>query len=153
MKVVLRDYVANLGHIGDVVNVSPGYARNFLIPRKLAVVADERNVKALEHERRLIAKRREKALAAARELAERTRSLVVSIPVQVAEGAEGQVKIFGSVTNRDIAEAMTREGIPVDKRSVLLEKPIKSLGEFKVRVRFHPELVTEANISVVRAQG
>lgn len=156
MKVILKEDVGNLGHMGDVVNVANGYARNFLFPRRLAVAATARSVRTLEHEKRIIEERKKKVRKAAEELGQKVREIPITVPVQVGgepagEGEVEAVKIFGSVTNKDIVEALAQAGVTVDKRSVLLEKPIKELGTFKVPVKLHPEVTVEVSVSVVKA--
>jgi large subunit ribosomal protein L9 len=150
MKVILKENVDKLGRMGDLVEVSNGYARNYLIPKKLAVAATDRNVKALEHEKRLIAERQKKERKAAEELAQRIRQASITIPVQTGEEQEGS-KIFGSVTNKDIVEALAKAGVTVDKHDVLLEKPIKELGKFMVPIKLHPAVTAEVEVSVVKS--
>lgn len=151
MKVILKENVDSLGRMGDLVDVASGYARNYLIPRKLAIAATDQSVKTLEHEKRLIEERRRKERKAAQELAERMRQTSITIPVQAGEeeSPEGP-KMFGSVTSKDIVEALAKEGLSVDKRNVLLEKPIKELGNFSVSIRVYPEVTTEVKVSVVK---
>jgi large subunit ribosomal protein L9 len=150
MKVILKENIDKLGRMGDLVEVSNGYARNYLIPKKLAVAATDRNVKTLEHEKRLIAEKQKKERRAAEELAQRIRQTAITIPVQTGEEQEGS-KIFGSVTNRDIVEALAKEGVTVDKHDVLLEKPIKELGKFMVPIKVHPDVTAEVDVSVVKS--
>jgi large subunit ribosomal protein L9 len=150
MKVILKENVEKVGRMGDLVEVSSGYARNYLIPKKLAVAATEKNVKALEHEKRLIAERQRKERKAAGELAQRIRQISIAIQVQTGEEEEGVAKIFGSVTSKDIVDALAKEGVTVDKRSILLEKPIKELGKFMVPIKLHPEVTVEVEVSVVK---
>jgi len=108
MKVILQEDVANLGATGDVVEVADGYGRNFLLPRSLAVLADERNRRRLDHQKRLAAARQAKIVASARDLAGRISGTAVSIKRQAADDDK---KIFGSVTNQDIAEALAAQGV------------------------------------------
>ena len=150
MKVILKENIDKLGRMGELVEVSRGYARNYLIPKKLAVAATDKSVKALEHEKRLIAERQRKDRKAAEELAQRIRQTVIAIPMQTGEEEEGVAKIFGSVTSKDIVEALAKEGVTVDKRNVLLEKPIKELGKFMVPIKLHPEVTVEVEVSVVK---
>ncbi|MCI0529091.1 MAG: 50S ribosomal protein L9 [Nitrospira sp.] len=150
MKVILKENVDKLGRMGDLVEVSNGYARNYLIPKKLATAATDRNVKALEHEKRLIAEKQKKERKAAEELAQRIRQTSITIPVQTGEEQEGS-KIFGSVTNKDIVESLAKEGVTVDKHDVLLEKPIKELGKFMVSIKLHPNVTAEVEVSVVKS--
>jgi large subunit ribosomal protein L9 len=131
MEVILREDVPHLGSIGDLVKVKPGYARNYLLPRGLAVVADKRNLGALEHERRVAAEKRERALRAAQTQAQKLGALRVTLKARAGE--EG--KLFGSITNLDIEKALTAAGISVDRRRIRLEEPIKQLGEHKVPVQ------------------
>lgn len=146
MKLILQQDVANLGNVGDVVNVAPGYGRNFLIPRGLAVLADEGNVRRLEHQKRVVAHKRAKLLAAAQALAAQLSNTAVSIKRQAGE--EG--KLFGSVTNRDIAEALAAEGIEVDRRSIRLEDPIRTVGVFHVPVRLEMGVEAEVKAYVIQ---
>ncbi len=145
MKVILRENVEKLGKAGDVVKVADGYGRNFLIPRQLAVPADVRNLKALEHDRRVIEARAKKARKAAESLAERLAAVSVSIPAKAGE--EG--KLFGAITSRDVALALEKAGVAVDRKDILLADPIKQLGDYKVRVRTGGDAVPEISVSVV----
>lgn len=149
MKVILREDIETLGKAGDVVKVADGYGRNFLIPRNLAVPADVRNLKALEHERRGIEARAKKARKSSESLAEALSALVLTLPVNAGE--EG--KLFGAVTSRDIAEALAKAGVAVDRRQILLEEPIKQVGDYKVKVKTGGALVPEVSVSVVAEQA
>lgn len=146
MKVILQQDVHNLGRLGDIVKVREGYARNFLVPRGLAVMADEGNVRLLEHQKRVAAARAARLLADARALADRIGQTAVSIKVQAGE--EG--KLFGAVTNRDIAEAMAAEGVSVDRRQVELAEPIKQIGVFMVPVRLHADVTGNVKVYVIQ---
>lgn len=146
MKVILQQDVHNLGRLGDIVKVREGYARNFLVPRGLAVMADEGNVRRLEHQKRVAAARAARLLAEARALADRIGQTTVSIKVQAGE--EG--KLFGAVTNRDIAEAMAAEGVSVDRRQVELAEPIKHLGFYTVPVRLHADVTGHVRVYVTQ---
>jgi large subunit ribosomal protein L9 len=143
MEVILREDVPHLGHIGDVVKVKPGYARNFLLPRGLAVVADTRNLGRLEHERRIAATRRDRALAVSRSLADKLNSTRVTIKARAGE--EG--KLYGSVTNIDVERALADKGIAVERRRIRLDDPIKALGEHQVTV--HLSVGVDATMTVV----
>jgi large subunit ribosomal protein L9 len=145
MKVILREDIEKLGKAGDVVKVADGYGRNFLIPRRLAVPADVRNLKALEHERRVIEARARKVRRSAEALAEQLSTMSLVIPAKAGE--EG--KLFGSVTSRDIAEALERAGAPVDRKSVQLVDPIKQVGDHRVKVRLAAGIAPEISVSVV----
>ena len=146
MKVILQDHVQNLGDVGDVVDVKDGYGRNFLIPRGLALLADERNVRRLEHQKRVTAARKAKLLSAAKELAERIGTTHVSIK----RAAGDEDKLHGSVTSIDIAKALADEGIEVDKRAIQLADPIKSIGAFTVPVKVHGDVEASVKVYVLR---
>ena len=147
MLVILKKEVRNLGDAGDVVRVKPGYGRNFLIPQGLAIPANEGNVKELEHQKRMADAIRRKELAAAEEVAAAIRDVAVTIRKEAGEDD----KLFGSVTNRDIAEALAEREIVVDKRSIELEEPIRAIGLFPVQVRLHRDVSAELRVFVMRA--
>ncbi len=146
MKVILQEDVHNLGATGDVVDVADGYGRNFLLPRQLALIADERNVRRLEHQKRIAAARQAKILAEATALAGRLANVAVSIKRQA--GAED--KIFGSVTTSDIAEALAAQGVELDRKSLHLEEPIRSIGVFSVPVKVHKAVEAAVKVYVIR---
>ncbi len=145
MKVILREDVENLGRAGDIVKVADGYGRNYLIPKRLAVQADVRNVRALEHDRRVIEARAKKTRKSAEELGAKLSTLSLTIPAKAGE--EG--KLFGAVTSRDIAEALDSAGVTVDRKLVLLPEPIKQVGEYKVKVKAGTDIAPEISVSVV----
>jgi large subunit ribosomal protein L9 len=148
IQVILKEDVANLGKSGELVSVKPGYGRNFLIPQGLAVIATKKNVARLEHEKKVIelrtAKVRGEALASAGKLAGAT----VQIERQVGEGD----KLFGSVTTRDIEEALAAQGHKVDKRKIRLAEPIKALGQYSVTIDIARDVVAEVKVWVVKKQ-
>ncbi len=146
MKVILQEEVANLGTTGEVVEVADGYGRNYLLPRSLAVLADERNTRRLDHQRRLAAARQSKVLAAAKELAAKISGTAVSIKRQA--GAED--KIFGSVTNQDVQEALAAQGVEVDRRNIVLSEPIRNIGVFQVPVKVHRDVEASVKVYVIR---
>jgi large subunit ribosomal protein L9 len=146
MDVILRQDVEKLGRAGEVVTVKDGYARNFLLPRGLAFLANEGNRRRLEAEQRLRTHRADQAVAEARETALRLEAVSVSFTMKAGEGD----KLFGSVTAADIADRLAAEGFAVDKRAVELEEPIKSLGVYKVPVRLHPDVKPEVRVWVVK---
>ena len=125
MDVILQQDVENLGTIGDVVKVKPGYARNFLLPRGLALKADAKNLAVLEHRKRALAAKRSKVQKANQEAATRLTSLSLSISARAGE----EQKLFGSVTNLDIQKALAAQGFEIDRKKIHLENPIKALGE------------------------
>jgi large subunit ribosomal protein L9 len=145
MKVILREDVEKLGKAGDVVKVADGFGRNYLIPRQLAVPADVRNLKALEHDRRVIEARAKKSRKSAESLATMLASVSLTIPAKAGE--EG--KLFGAITSRDIADAMEKAGVPVDRKNVLLHDPIKQLGDYKVKIKAGTDLHPEISVRVV----
>lgn len=149
MKVILREDVDKLGRMGDLVNVADGYARNFLLPRNMAALATTKNIKSLEHEKRVIADRVKKEKMAAEEEAKEISAVSVSIPVQVGE--EG--KLFGSVTSKDIADAIAAQGFEIDKRRIQLEKPIKEIGTFMVPVKVHHDVTAQVKVEVIKSEA
>ncbi|MBI2712339.1 MAG: 50S ribosomal protein L9 [Bdellovibrio sp.] len=146
MLVVLRENVENLGRIGEVVKVSDGYARNFLLPRNLVVAASEKNIAAIEHHKKLLEKKRQAQLATARDMAKKLEEFSCTITRRVGE----HDKLFGSVSPTDIAEALKKGGFAVEKRLVHLEAPIKSLGVHPVTVKLEPEVSATVKVWVVK---
>ena len=145
MEVILLEDVASLGSIGDQVKVKPGYARNFLLPKKMAIPASTKNQKRLEHEKRLAAHRLSQAKKDAEALVAKLKGVSVSIARKVGE----QDKLYGSVTAHDIQRALTDAGVDVDRRKLVLDEPLKALGEFKVPVRIREDLLAEITVAVV----
>ena len=143
MEVILKQDVDELGLEGDIVNVAKGYARNFLVPQKFALEATEHNRKALELQRKKIETRRMRV----KEDAERAKSAMEEVELVFSQKAGEEGKLYGSVTTMDIAAQLESKGITVDRRKLVLEKPIKTLGEFEVGVRLYPEVT--ANIKVI----
>jgi len=146
MKVVLKDDVKNLGKMGQIIDVADGYARNFLVPRGLASEANTKNIKALEHEKRIIEGKAKKVKNSAQELLNKISARTFTIRAKA--GDEG--KLFGSVTTMDIAELLQKEGIEIDKKKISLDEPIKRLGSYSVNVKLHPEISTQLNIQVIQ---
>ncbi len=147
MRVILKSEVPNLGDAGDIVKVAPGYGRNYLLPRGLAIPASEGSLKELEHQKRIAEAIRRKQLAGAKEAAARLENSAVSIRREAGEDD----KLFGSVTNRDIAEALAAEGVEIDRRSIKLEEPIKNIGLFTVPIRLHRDVTASVRVYVIRA--
>lgn len=145
MQVILKEDVKDLGRIGEVVEVKDGYARNFLIPRGLAVEANPKNIKALEHEKRKIQEAAKKLKSSAEDLKSRIESKTIVIKAKAGE----EDKLFGSVTAMDIADALKKEGIEIDRKKIIIEEPIKKLGDYSVTVKIHPEISAQLNIQVV----
>ena len=144
MKVILNENIETLGHIGDIVKVAPGYARNYLLPKKLAVPATEGNAKALEHAMRQFAYKKSKALEASKNLMGKLEALSINLVHQAGE--EG--KLFGSVTNMEIAAYLKKNGFDIDRKTIVLTDPIKHTGEFSVLVKIHPEVSATLKITV-----
>jgi large subunit ribosomal protein L9 len=144
MKVILRENVENLGKGGEVVEVKDGYGRNFLLPRGLAVAANPRNVRELEHQKQVAAAKAAKMKASAEAVAKRLADTPVTLKRKVGE----QDKLYGSVTAMDIAEALATRGLAVDRRAIDLAEPIKTTGDFEVPVKLHSEVVGKARVKV-----
>ncbi len=149
MKVIMREDVDGVGNIGDVLEVARGYARNFLLPRNKAVEATSRNLKAIEHAKRVIGEKAKKEKALVEDYAKKVSATPVTITVNVGKDD----KLFGSVTTKDIAEALAAQGIEVDKRKIHVPHPIKELGLVKVSIKLHSQVTTEVKVSVVKAEA
>lgn len=145
MKVILTEDVADLGEMGETVNVSEGYARNFLLPRGKALRANSRNAKQLEHQRQIVEAKRRRMVKTAEELKARIESVQPAIARKVGE----LDKIYGSVTTRDIEEALAAEGLVVERRKVQLDEPIKNLGVYNIPVKVHEGVVATLKLWVV----
>jgi len=145
MEVILREDVANLGKMGEVVRVRDGYARNYLLPRKLVLVANKKNLKSFEHQKRVVADQRGRVVKQAETLAEKLAALSLVFPVKAGE--EG--KLFGSVTNIDIEKALKAKGFEVERRKIHLAEPIKALGDYAVAVRLTADVTANVKLSVV----
>ncbi|MBN1336306.1 MAG: 50S ribosomal protein L9 [Deltaproteobacteria bacterium] len=146
MKVVLQRDFEGLGRIGDVVKVADGYGFNFLIPRGIAVLADEGNVRHLDHLKRLAEQKRRQALKDAESQADRINGMAISLRRKAGE----EDRLFGSVTHRDIVEALAQEGIEIDRHAIVLEEPIKTIGVFNVPVRVHTDVEARLKVYVIR---
>jgi large subunit ribosomal protein L9 len=146
MKVILQKDVEGVGHVGDIVRVADGYATNYLIPRSYAIPADEKNVRNFAHVQKLAEAEKKRQRATAQALADRINGCAISLRRQAGE----EDRLFGSVTNRDIAEALLSEGIEVDRRAILLEEPIRTIGVFSVPIRLHAEIDARLKVYVIR---
>lgn len=144
MQVILKEDVPHLGNMGDVVTVKPGYGRNYLIPRGLAVLATHGNKKQLEHELRIIHARREALRADAEALGGTIDGLSITLARQVGDDD----RLFGSVTNRDVEAALAALGHEVDRRRIIVKDPIKSLGIYKVDVKLHADVTSSVLVWV-----
>jgi large subunit ribosomal protein L9 len=148
MKVILKEDVKDLGVMGSIVDVANGYGRNYLIPRKLATEANPRNIQQMEHDKSIILAKAKKIKAAADELANKVSLIKVTIEAKAGE----EDKLFGSVTTKDIAEAVAVQGYDVDKRKIHLEEPIKRLGEYEVSIKLHHDVVASVKVEVIKAE-
>ncbi|MBI1861955.1 MAG: 50S ribosomal protein L9 [Deltaproteobacteria bacterium] len=146
MKVILRESLSNLGQAGAVVNVSPGYARNYLIPRQYAIPATAANMKVFEHEKKFLEARRDKMYKEAEAMKVKLEKVSCSISKKVGE----QDKLFGSVTAQDVEKAFAAEGFQIDKKDILLAEPIKALGVYTVPIRLFEDVVANTKVWVVR---
>ena len=145
MEVILKEDVSSLGKMGEVVRVRDGYARNYLLPRGLVLVADKKNLKMFEHQKRIITERRERILKQGQALAEKLAA--VSLSIAVKSGEEG--KLFGSVTNMDIEKALKATGFDIERRQIHLAEPIKTLGDYEVPIRLSADVTAPVKLSVV----
>jgi len=148
MEVILREDIEKLGSRGEVVKVAPGYARNFLIPKRLAVMATESNKKIVEQERQAHLRKEAKAKGEAEDLAK----IMSGVSVTITQKAGENDQLFGSVGSKDVSDALAAKGYQIDRRKVQLEEPIKQLGEFKVPVRLHKEVTVEVTVVVAKEE-
>ncbi len=148
MEVILRQDIEKLGSRGQVVKVAPGYARNFLLPNKMAVPATDANRKIIEQERQAHLRKEAKQKGEAEDLAK----LMAGVSVTIKQKAGENDQLFGSVTAKDVVDALAAQNYTVDRRKVILEEPIRQLGEFKVPVRLHREVTIEVTVNVVKEQ-
>jgi large subunit ribosomal protein L9 len=145
-EVILRTDIEGLGKLGNVVSVAPGFARNYLVPRKLAYSACSGNLKRIEFEKKEALLLAEKLKSEAQELARKIGELSLTFQVKVGE----EEQLYGSVTSGDIADEMARQGREIDRRKIQLEEPIKQLGVYSVGIRLHPEVTAEIKVWVVK---
>jgi large subunit ribosomal protein L9 len=148
MEIILREDVEKLGSRGDVVKVAAGYARNFLLPKKLAVAATDANKKIVEQERQAHLRREAKAVGEAQDLAKLMGTVTVTIPRKAGENDQ----LFGSVTAADIADALAAQKYTVERRKIALDEPIRTLGEHKVTIRLHREVPAEITVNVTKEE-
>ena len=146
MEIILRDHVDNLGRRGEVVKVADGYARNYLLPRKLALPATDANKKWIERERKIAEARDQEERGAAEAIATRLSALDLTILRKVGENDQ----LYGSVTNGDIADALAKKGFELDRRKILLPDPIKALGESTVPVKLHRDVTAQIKVTVAK---
>jgi len=144
MEIILMEDVPSLGKMGDTVRVSDGYARNYLLPRKKAVIATDAGLQALEHERHLSQHKQEKSEQEAQELAHKLAEISCTVVKPAGEGG----KLFGAVTSADIEGALHAQGVAVDRKKIVLEEPIKNIGAYTVSLKLHPTVVAQLNLVV-----
>jgi large subunit ribosomal protein L9 len=145
MEVILREHVDNLGRRGDVVKVTPGYARNYLLPRKLALAVTDNNKRQIDREKKLAEARDAEERAGAEGIAARISALDIEIARRVGE----HDTLYGSVTSADIAQALQAKGFEIDKRKISLAEPLKALGETSVPVKIHRDVTAQLKVRVV----
>jgi large subunit ribosomal protein L9 len=148
MEVILREDIDRLGHRGQIVKVADGYARNYLLPKRMAVRATDANRKIVEQERQAHLRREAKEKTEAEDLAKIVGGIVVTIPGKAGEADQ----LFGSVGAKDIADALEKQNFSIDRRKIHLEHPIKQLGEFKVPIRLHRDVEAEITVQVVKEE-
>ena len=146
MDVILREDIDKLGARGQVVQVASGYARNFLLPKRLAVAATEANKKIVEQERQSHLRKEAKQKNEAEDLGK----MLTGVAVTISQKAGENDQLFGSVTSKDVAEALEQKNFTIDRRKIQLDEPIKQLGEHKVMVRLHRDVTAEVTVNVVR---
>jgi len=153
MEIILRQEVENLGHPGEVVKVKPGYARNYLLPRNLAVPATDANRKIVEQEKQSYLRKQAKLQNEAADLAKLMATVSVTIKAKAGEAKEGEAAhLFGSVTSADIAAALEAQNYTIDRRKIVLAEPIRYVGEYKVPVKLHREVTLELPVHVVKEE-
>ncbi len=145
MEVILKEDIANVGKIGEVVRVRDGYARNFLLPRGLVLEANKKNLKTYEHSKKIIGDQKQKILRQAQAVGDQLAGVALVLPMKVGE--EG--KLFGSVTNMQIEKALKAKGLTVDRRKIHLQEPIKLVGDYDVPVRLSADITVPLKVSVV----
>ena len=146
MEVILREHVDNLGKRGEVVKVAPGYARNYLLPRKLALLVNDGNRKLIERERKIAETREAEERSTAEALASRIGQLELTISRRVGETEQ----LYGSVTSADLAEALSAHGLDVDRRKIQLAEPLKALGEAVVPIKLHRDVTAKLKVTVAK---
>ena len=145
MEVILKEDIANVGKIGEVVRVRDGYARNYLLPRGLVLEVNKKNLKTFEHHKKIVGDQKQKIMRQAQSVGEQLNGVSLVIPMKVGE--EG--KLFGSVTNIHIEKALKAKGLNVDRRKIQLAEPIKNAGDYDVAVRLSADLTVPLKVSVV----
>jgi len=147
VKVILTEDITKLGKTGDQIQIKDGYARNCLIPKKMAVPANPQNIKSLEHQKTLLKQKQNRIKRDAEKLAQKIEKNSCTISKPAGE----EDKLFGSVTSLDIEESLKAEGIEIDRKRIFLEEPIKTLGIYKIPIKLHPEVTANLNVWVVKS--
>jgi large subunit ribosomal protein L9 len=149
MEVILKEDIANLGKMGEVVRVRDGFARNYLLPRGLVLVANKKNLKVFEHQKKVVADQKQKVMRDAQAVGEQLTG--VSLTIAMRSGEEG--RLFGSVTNMQIEKALKAKGLNVDRRKIHLDEPIKNLGDYEIPIRLAADITVPLKLSVVPEEG
>lgn len=145
MKVILKEDIPNLGKAGQIINVKDGYARNFLLPKGLALLADEKNMKLLEYQKKKIEEEAKKKRQDAESVAARLSEIQLNIKAKAGEDQ----KLFGSITSKDIAEALQKEGFSIDKRQINIPEPIKRIGDYEVEVKLDANVTAKVKVNIL----
>lgn len=145
MKLILKSEVKNLGKAGSVINVADGYARNYLIPNNLAVEADARNIKMFHDEKKKIETKTKTIMEEARELSAKLSAISLTLTAKAGD----ESRLFGSITTMDIAEALKKQGLEIDRKKIILEEPIKRLGSYNAGIKVHPEITARISLTIV----
>ncbi|MYH03068.1 MAG: 50S ribosomal protein L9 [Nitrospira sp. SB0675_bin_23] len=149
MKVILQENIDSLGYVGDVLDVADGYARNYLLPRQKALEANPRNVKALEHAKRVTAHKAKKVEHDIQEFATKLSGVSLTFPVQTGKDD----KLFGSITTKDLEAGLSAEGFDVDRRKIQLANPLKELGTFTIGIKLYRDIIANVSVSLVKQGG
>jgi large subunit ribosomal protein L9 len=149
MEVILKEDIANLGKIGEVVRVRDGFARNYLLPRGLVLLANKKNLKVFEHQKKVVGDQKQKIMRDAQAVGDQLTG--VSLTIAMRSGEEG--RLFGSVTNMQIEKALKAKGLNVDRRKIHLDEPIKNLGDYEIPIRLSADLTVPLKLSVVSEEG
>jgi len=149
MEVILKEDIANLGKIGEVVRVRDGFARNYLLPRGLVLEANRKNLKVFEHQKKVVGDQKQKIMRHAQSVADQLTGVSLTIPMRAGE--EG--RLFGSVTNMQIEKALKAQGLNVERRKIHLDEPIKALGDYEIPIRLSADVTVTLKLSVVPEEG
>jgi large subunit ribosomal protein L9 len=145
MEVILKEDIANLGKIGEVVRVRDGFARNYLLPRGLVLEANRKNLNVFEHQKKVVADQKQKIMKNAQTVADQLTGVSLTVPMRAGE--EG--RLFGSVTNMQIEKALKAKGLNVDRRKIHLDEPIKTLGDYEIPIRLSADVTVTLKLSVI----